>query len=725
MNAQPPISDTTAAAPVVSDPLLDIGWNTAAVSSAAVDDDDIFATLERRLAEMADPDAIWSVGRETYPIMRKDWDYLTAQYGPLINHFPTVTVFNGRQQAVLTGPLEAGARWTVPPELGVDLEASWTRFMTERDKAAAAADMNAWMRFALRIDIMDDEDTGPTRGGNIPEHVLQKLHRPAKNREAIQERLRQFTHTASICSIAGRRYESFSEVFVCPQTGRIISLRSKLNIIGLELFNKRLPKNAEYGTDKTRVSTPSETGIEPIFLRDQPYITIGYWTVRGQIAVDLDNVWPDLASMRRELLKALGSQLFPNIIVYRLNAAGEVENPHLIWMLPPGSEVGVCGKSRSRPVRTYNMVQRALTSHLIPLGADAGYLNVGKVKNPLSPYWSIACSDENFCTLQDFIDHLPTVSTNEKEMRRRAAKLRGCAVEDLPISKRDYHVVNDVFRAAIAAGFRSKCAEFKAARESETAFRAWAEKHVVPRVLAVADTFEIRRILKRQIDWRSVNRPSRRTRQYDGDNRFRDLELYKGPELTGAELPEARKAQGDNRKKLAGTITRANQSAGSRAIMHDQVALFERVGGDLENEAAVASWIIKSGKLGKSTVYKWLEVVLTRFRDASRYIAKPDTHIDASPVIQEPEVTGTSEPRDPVIETSESTVEPASGVPSQAKPTPSGPETDPARRLLREIDDDPILRAVEIMRLYGPPRPRTVAVLSAGLSSNPVSRTLH
>ncbi|MCG2645196.1 MULTISPECIES: replication initiation protein [Bradyrhizobium] len=705
--------------------MLDIGWNTAPVQSAAADlDEDVFETLKRRLAEVADPDAPSWEGRERFPLMRKDWDYLTATYGPLINHVPTVTVFKGRQQTVLTGPLEADARWTVPPELGVDREAGWIRFMTERDKAAADADMNAWMRFASRIDIMDEEDTGPTRGGEIPEHVLQKMQRPAKDRAAIRERLQRFTYTASFCSIAGRRYESFSETFVCPKTGRIISLRSKLNIVGLELFNKRLPKNAEYGNDKTRVVTPKETGIEPIFLRDQPYITIGYWTVRGQIAVDLDNVWPDLATLRKELLKALGPQLFPNVIVYRLNAAGEVENPHLIWILPPDFEVGVCGKSRSKPVRTYNMVQRALTSHLIPLGADVGYLNVGKVKNPLSPYWSIACSDENFCTLQDFIDHLPTVSTNEKEMRRRAAKLRGCAVEDLPISKRDYHTVTEIFRAEITAGFRSKCAEFTAARESETAFRAWAEKHVVPRVLAVADTFEIRSILKRQIDSRSVNRPSRRTRQYDGDNRFRDLELYNGPELTGAELPEARKKQGDNRKKLAGTITSANRGAASRAIMHDQVALFERVGGDLNDEAAVASWIIKSGKLGKSTVYKWLEVVLIRFRDASRYIAKPDTHIDASPVIQEPEVTSTSEPRDPAIETSESTLEPASGGPSEAKPTASGPKTDPARRLLRDIDDDPDLRAVEIMRLYG-------AAASAHRrrafrpSAPPVSRTLH
>ena len=122
----------------------------------------------------------------------------------------------------------------------------------------------------------------------------------------------------------------------------------------------------------------------------------------------------------------------------------------------------------------------------------------------------------------------------------------------------------------------------------------------------------------------------------------------------------------------------------------------------MNDESAVASWIIKSGKLGKSTVYKWLDVVLARFRDASRYIARSDTHFEVSPVIHpEPEVTNTSEPRDPVIETIESTVQPASGDPSQAEPTPSGSKTDLERRPLREIDDGPTLRAVEIMRLHG------------------------
>jgi hypothetical protein len=711
--------------PAAGDRLLDIGWNPAPVRQAEVDvEPDIFEVLRARLAEMENVDATWAEGRETFPICRKDWHYLDDRLGPVISHRPTVTVFRGEGQIVLSGPIAASETWKPPADLGEKAIAGWTRFTNERDQATANADVNAWMRFASRIDV-DDEEEGPTRKGEIPDHVLQKIQQPAKDRAAIRERLQEFKHAAPMMSVAGRRYESFTERFVCDD-GRVTAKRSDLKLRCLELYNMRLPKNAEYGYDKTWILKSKDTGIEPIFLRDAPYLTIGYWTVRGQIAVDLDTVWPDLKTLRKALRKALGPHLFPNIIVYRLNAKGEIENPHLIWILPPGSEVGVCGKSRSRPIRTYNMVQRALVSHLIPLGADAGYLNVGKTKNPLSPYWSIACSDESFCTLEDFIERLPTVNTNEKEMRRRMAKVRGVKVEDLKGSMPDWKALTDIFQQEYTAGFRSRCEEFKAARESESAFRAWAEKHVTPRALSeIADNFDVRRMLKKQIDWRCRNRPTRRTSQYDGDNRFRDAEAQEAENLIGAELPEARKIQGDKRKELAGAITRANQGAASRAIMRDQIALFERIGGDVADETAVASWIIRSGKLKKSTVYKWLDAVLTRFRDASRYIASPDTNFEAAHVIVPEQEVGRSESPDPATQTIEPDLHPVSGEYSTAQTSLSTRDPDPRRRPMRDLDDDPMLEAVEIMRLCGHGAPAGSQPVPGRSSGPPARRTLH
>jgi hypothetical protein len=94
---------------------------------------------------------------------------------------------------------------------------------------------------------------------------------------------------------------------------------------------------------------------------------------------------------------------------------------------------------------------------------------------------------------------------------------------------------------------------------------------------------------------------------------------------------------------MAGTITRANQGAESRAIILDQIKLFARFGGDLNDEEAIARFVIRSGKRSPSTVYKWLPVVLASFRDASRYIAgqailperpssiQPETHSEIVP----------------------------------------------------------------------------------------------
>jgi hypothetical protein len=149
-------------------------------------------------------------------------------------------------------------------------------------------------------------------------------------------------------------------------------------------------------------------------------------------------------------------------------------------------------------------VQRALVSHQIQLGADAGHKNTGKTTNPLSAFWSIACSDEHFNDLGDFIAGLPTVSTNEKEMRRRQAAFQGVAVEDLSSSLRVWVGVLDIFRQEITTGFRFKDLAFKAALKSKQAFAAWAGQHVTPRALdeVDGDDFEVRRVIKRQIDWR-------------------------------------------------------------------------------------------------------------------------------------------------------------------------------------------------------------------------------
>jgi hypothetical protein len=110
-----------------------------------------------------------------------------------------------------------------------------------------------------------------------------------------------------------------------------------------------LPKEALVGWDKRGVFVGT-TLMEPVFVRDMDYITIGWWTVRGQIVADLDKNFSSLRALRRELMRVLGPGLMPTLIVYALTADGEIERPHLIWILPPCSErLESAGRARRCP----------------------------------------------------------------------------------------------------------------------------------------------------------------------------------------------------------------------------------------------------------------------------------------------------------------------------------------------------------------------------------------
>lgn len=441
---------------------------------------------------------------------------------------------------------------------------------------------------------------------------------------------------------ADRTYLPFSACYR-DAAGNGTALSSELGIVGLALYNACLPKDAQYGLNKRDVYDGASE--EALFLRDREYLTIGWWKVRGQLVCDLDGKWKTLKQLRKDLVRVLGVGLLPTLIVYRLDKDGNIENPHLIWILPPNAEVGVCGKSKTAPVRMFNMIQDALVSALIPLGADPGHTNTGKTKNPLAPRWSVACF-ENFPDLRDFAAGLPTLAVDRKEMRRRHAKLKNAGEEAEPAqSQYLWNTVNDVWKQAITEGFRTHDQAFLSALKStsSTAYGEWLKAAGIPlirKALAIAPDTElpedVRKIMRKQIAWRCAHRPTPDTKYYTGDNRGRDALVHEAEGLVGAELPEARKAQGKKRKGAAGTITRANQGSDSRATIQAQLELYARLGFDIDDTEAVARFIIRSGLRQKSCVYKWLRVLLPSFRDASRYIARNDTgHNDQPSIVSE------------------------------------------------------------------------------------------
>src|SRR3954447_21172387 len=76
----------------------------------------------------------------------------------------------------------------------------------------------------------------------------------------------------------------------------------------------------------------------------------------------------------------------PNIVVGYLDQAGQLLNPHLIWLLEDA--VVFTGQGRKGPMALWRATLDALTAALLPIGADpGGRANALRMKNPLSPEW--------------------------------------------------------------------------------------------------------------------------------------------------------------------------------------------------------------------------------------------------------------------------------------------------------------------------------------------------
>lgn len=663
-------------------------------------DDEFWARHAAYMAALEDVDLDAERAKATFVVDLAAEIDRRESYAPTINHVPTVTLldqFGGER--LMTFPLAEDERWK-PAYADKAKNLRWEGWRVKYDGAKTMAARASEMRFANRVadgvikalqpkkkakppKADESEETKKKRADAI-QRAKDKAERPSKRRARVAERLRSFDHDTTLPR-AGRTYTPFS---VSYRDGKGVGTaqRSELGIVSLALYSSRVPKNALYGNDKEAVQNATVSGIEPIFLRDATHLTCNWWSVRGQLAVDLDETFNTLADLRAKLIEHLGVALLPTIIIYRLDWAGRIERPHLLWILPPGSEVGVGGKSRGAPIRTHRMVQQALVSALIDLGGDAGHLNTGKTKNPLSEYWSLACL-ESFPDLRDFIAHLPTVVTDEKEMRRRQRKVRNVAEGEQSESNAKYNVIKTAIKQAITTGFRTHDAAFLAALplESSTAFGEWLKGKILPEVrqaLGVADgddlPDDVARLLHKQIRWRCRNRPSVKTRYYDGDNRRRDKELQSDLGMTGAETHDARVVQRTARRSLAAVETNRLRREASLTTIGDQIGLFVRASGDIDDRSAVVRWVILSKKLSKTTVYDLIDLAVSRFRAASRYIASTPHGRKPSPVEQPAAVvivTG------PVVTTSIEPVVIASGESGQTEITLSSPPPSICQRV--------------------------------------------
>lgn len=234
-----------------------------------------------------------------------------------------------------------------------------------------------------------------------------------------------------------------------------------------------------------------------IFALDAPYAELNKRII-GCIVVELDStLLPE--EFREELLIILGSKMMPNLIVGRINHDGRLVRPHLIWILtkpvwndlvrevvdPSTGELVKVGDPRCKPkpIAKARMVQRCLTSLLLPLGADPAMTNMTKPKNALSFFWTtLITNDERFHMLDDFSDIKGwPKKVDEHAMAEAAAKVRAEAKSGRTASNLAWNVVTNIIHPLARHSLRDGDPAFiKAGQAGVDELAAWFDSQVRP-----------------------------------------------------------------------------------------------------------------------------------------------------------------------------------------------------------------------------------------------------
>jgi hypothetical protein len=118
-----------------------------------------------------------------------------------------------------------------------------------------------------------------------------------------------------------------------------------------------------------------------------------------------------------------------------------------------------------------------------------------------------------------------------------------------------------------------------------------------------------------------------------------------------------------------------------------------------DDRSEIVRSVIQSKTVGRTTAYDYIDEAIAVVRDASRYIASLiPSDIQEPATVIEPVVVHANPSPDPVVSIEKPEPQAASGVRSTAKSTSPSRNPGPAWGRLRDLDDDPILVAVEIVR---------------------------
>ncbi len=417
--------------------------------------------------------------------------------------------------------------------------------------------------------------------------------------------------------IAGRLYGYFRENL---GPGK---LRSHLHP-HLKRSVQLLPRSERAQTGMNKAAVTNHTKYEAaVLVRDAPYVH-GDPRRLGFLVVDLDFRFISADQLYRKLLKHLPRKLMPPLVVSRKSWCGAfaIENPHLVWPMPAGSEVGVTGKSRMLPQRFFKRVQRALVSALIDIGADPNHHNFSKFKSPLAPVWDVCVMNPDLPSLEDFrakggID----LHYNEDEMKERALKFRATGPgEDISLSNAVWISCKEKIQRAmlLAAMFQDK--EYRQSKHDRARRRQWLIAKVMGPMLEEfpGDDEQVRRVVEAHCDWWSSHRGNQAKKPVA---RGRDTgAIYKAGMDAKEEL--------NTKERRQTSAQQTNQARTNNTVfaIAGVIAAFAR-SGMYTTRYAIGQRCEALGIASKSSVYKHYDAAVLLSadlsRDGARYIASP------------------------------------------------------------------------------------------------------
>jgi hypothetical protein len=342
---------------------------------------------------------------------------------------------------------------------------------------------------------------------------------------------------------------------------------------------------------------------------------------------DIDGWWPSLEAFRADLRKHLLPKYMPNSITYRTRLDGlGIENPHLIWALPPGSRV-IKGKRLAQQIKLHAMIQKAICSLLIPLGADPGHTNINKTKSPLSPGWSVECCDDQFVTMNEWRAFLPTITPNDLEMRRRAKTLK--AAKDSGVE----HTLSD---AIWHDGVSARTIAIRSAQvPKDPAYIAAVRKrkniHFVNWLYHPTDGVVTKRLIGIHKDTRAVRAVLAAQRQFVIElnltpaecgnfcDRGRDAALNANlAQLSKDAGKEERKLRRELLQHLAQERTQAHKHAVNCGLIAEEIET-RLAGGVPVVKAEVVKALVAVGTVARSTAYSLFDYVSSVVQPGARY----------------------------------------------------------------------------------------------------------